>query len=244
MKTLKLHSFDNTFSYPPYAILSHCWYSSELELTFKDFEDLSQHTSKPGYSKIISACRAAITQGYDWLWADTVCINAEDKLEKEETVKDLHSMFLNAGVCLLYLSEIPNANIKDDDKEILSSDIRKSRWASRAWTTYRGLIPPQNSVFYAADWSQLDPEFQAAINTNILGTSQEDGSKEERKHSYLSSEVPTGAEQISSFPSFRERATLMNQWALDNGTSCELPLPGDSGYDDVKRGSGDPQANR
>ncbi|KAF5979301.1 hypothetical protein FCOIX_5357 [Fusarium coicis] len=89
--------FDNTFSYPPYAILSHCWYSSELELTFKDFENLSQHTSKPGYSKIISACRAAITQGYDWLWADTVCINAEDKLEKEETVKNLHSMFLNAG---------------------------------------------------------------------------------------------------------------------------------------------------
>ncbi|KAF4497031.1 Vegetative incompatibility HET-E-1 [Fusarium agapanthi] len=97
VKTLKLHIFDDASAYPPYAILSHCWYSSELELTFKDFEDLSQHASKPGYSKIVSACHAAVTQGYDWLWADNVCINKEDEVEKEESTKNLYSMFLKAG---------------------------------------------------------------------------------------------------------------------------------------------------
>ncbi|KAF5636788.1 uncharacterized protein FTJAE_5984 [Fusarium tjaetaba] len=194
--------FDDASAYPPYAILSHCWYSSEQELTFKDFEDLSQHTSKPGYSKIVSACHAAITQGYHWLWADNVCINEEDAVEKEETMKKIYSMFLKAGVCLLYLSEIPNANIKDDDKEILSSDIRKSRWVSRAWT-YKELIPPDKSVFYAADWSRLDPELQAEINTNILGVNQNDRSKEERKHLRFLSEGPTGAVRLSSLPSFR-----------------------------------------
>ncbi|KAG5762801.1 hypothetical protein H9Q72_009105 [Fusarium xylarioides] len=201
VKTLKLHSFDDASAYPPYAILSYCWYSSEQELTFKDFEDLCQHTSKPGYFKIVSACHAAVTQGYDWLWVDSVCINEEDAVEKEETMKILYSMFLKAGVCLLYLSEIPNANIKKDDKEVLSSEARKSRWVSRAWT-YKELIPPHKSVFYAADWSQLDPEFQAEINANILGVSQDNGSKEDRKRSHSPSEGPTGAGPPSSLPSF------------------------------------------
>ncbi|KAF5601384.1 hypothetical protein FPANT_1755 [Fusarium pseudoanthophilum] len=202
--------FDDASAYPPYAILSHCWYSSEQELTFKDFEDLSQHTSKPGYSKIVSACHAAVTQGYNWLWADSVCINAEDNLEKEETVNSLYSMFLKAGVCLLYLSEIPNANIKDDDKEILSSAVRKSRWASRAWT-YKELIPPHKSVFYAADWSQLDPEFQAEISTNILGVNQDNGSREDRKRFHPPLEGPsrpTGAGPLSSFENFSSDPTV------------------------------------
>ncbi|KAH7210258.1 hypothetical protein BKA60DRAFT_106170 [Fusarium oxysporum] len=173
VKTLQLHNFDDASAYPPYAILSHCWYASEHELNFKDFEDLSKHTSKPGYVKIINACLAAIAQGYEWLWADNVCINAEDAIEKHETIKKLHFMFLNAGVRLLYISEIPNANIEDNDKEIFSSEARKSRWASRAWT-YTELIPSQKSVFYAADWSQLDREFLAKSNTNIFGVNQYD----------------------------------------------------------------------
>lgn len=200
MKTLKLHNFNDASAYPPYAILSHCWYASEQELAFKDFEDLSQHTSKPGYSKIVSACHAAITQGYEWLWADNVCINGEDAVEKEETMKILYSMFLKAGVCLLYLSEIPNANIKDDDKETLSSEIRKSRWASRAWT-YKELISRHKSLFYAADWSQLDPEFQAEINTNILRVNQHDESKDDKNQLQFPSEGPKRAGSLSSFPS-------------------------------------------
>ncbi|KAF5701879.1 hypothetical protein FMUND_13712 [Fusarium mundagurra] len=256
--------FDDASAYPPYAILSHCWYSSEHELTFKDFEDLSQHTSKPGYSKIVSACYAAVTQGYEWLWADSVCINEEDAVEKEETMKKIYSMFLRAGVCLLYLSEIPNANIKDDVKEALSSDARKSRWVSRAWT-YKELIPPHKSVFYAADWSQLDPEFQAEINANILGVNQDDGSNDDRGHSHFPPEGPTGAGSLSSLTSFssaqnvneEERATLFNSGrnsVINQNIPSYKPEPidsfvdekglsGDSGDDDVKRGPIDPQAN-
>lgn len=200
VKTLKIHSFDDASVYPPYAILSHRWYSSELELTFKDFEDLSQHTSKPGYSKIVSACQATVAQGYEWLWADNVCINGEDTVEKAETVKKLHSMFSEAGVCLLYLSEIPNANIKDDYKEILSSDIQKSGWMNRVWT-YQELIAPHKPVFYAADWSLLDPESQAEIITKILGVNQHDESKDDKKQSQFPSEGLTGAGSLSSFPS-------------------------------------------
>ncbi|TXB96893.1 hypothetical protein FocTR4_00011439 [Fusarium oxysporum f. sp. cubense] len=263
-ETLKLHQFDDASAYPPYAVLSYCWYAPEHELTFKDFEDLSKHTSKPGYFKIINACLAAIAQGYEWLWADNVCINAEDAIEKNETMKKLHFMFLNAGVRLLYISEIPNANIKDDDKEIFSSEAHKSRWASRAWT-YSELIPSQKSVFYAADWSQLDREFLAKNNTNILGVNQYDESKGDREHSLFSSDGPTGAESLSSFTSFssaqsvneEERATLFNSGrnflinqnrpsyksAPIDSFAYRRGLSDDSGDDDVKRGPSDPQAN-
>ncbi|EXK28948.1 hypothetical protein FOMG_14802 [Fusarium oxysporum f. sp. melonis 26406] len=265
VKTLQLHNFDDASAYPPYAILSHCCYASEHELTFKDFEDLSKHTSKPGYVKIINACLAAIAQGYEWLWADTVCINAEDAIEKHETIRKLHFMFLNAGVRLLYISEIPNANIKDNDKEILSSEACKSRWASRAWT-YTELIPSQKSVFYAADWSQLDREFLAKSNINILGVNQYDESKGDREHSLFSSDGPTGAESLSLFTSFssaqsvneEERATLFNSgrnFLINQNRPSYKSTPidsfayrrglsDDSGDDDVKRGPSDPQANR
>ncbi|KAF4960108.1 hypothetical protein FGADI_1126 [Fusarium gaditjirri] len=218
VKTLRLHSFDDVSTYPPYAILSHCWYASEHELTFKDFEHLSLHTSKPGYSKIVSACYAAIAQGYDWLWVDNVCINGEDANEKEETMKKLHSMFLKAGVCLLYLSEIPNANIKDDDREVLSSEARKSRWASRAWT-YQELIPLHKSVFYAADWSQLGREFLAGINNMMLGVNRYDESKEDREHSHFSSERPTAAESLSSFTSLSPAQSVYGEERLTMSTS-------------------------
>lgn len=265
VKTLQLHNFDDASAYPPYAILSHCWYASEHELTFKDFEDLSKHTSKPGYVKIINACLAAIAQGYKWLWADNVCINTEDAIEKNETMNKLHFMFLNAGVRLLYISEIPNANTKDNDKEIFSSEAPKSRWASRAWT-YSELRPSQKSVFYAADWSQLDREFLAKNNTNVLRINQYDESKGDREYSLFSSDGPTGAESLSSFISFssaqsvneEEHATLFNSGrnflinqnrpsyksAPMDSFAYRRGLSDDSGDDDVKRGPSDPQANR
>jgi hypothetical protein len=200
VNTLELHQFDDASAYPPYAILSHCWYASEYELTFKDFEDLSKHTSKPGYAKIVNACLAAIAQGYEWLWADNVCINGEDAIEKSETIKKIHSMFLKAGVCLLYLSEIPNANIKEDDKETLSFEARKSRWANRAWA-YKELVPPQKSVLYAADWSQLDREFLAEINKGIPGLGSFNEPKDDREHAQVPSAKPTGAELRSPLTS-------------------------------------------
>ncbi|KAG7426624.1 Vegetative incompatibility protein HET-E-1 [Fusarium oxysporum f. sp. raphani] len=199
-ETLKLHQFDDASAYPPYAVLSHCWYASERELIFKDFEDLSKHTSKPGYAKIDSACSAAITHGYEWLWVDNVCINGEDAIEKEETIKKLHSMFLKAGVCLIYMSEIPNANLNDDDQEILSSEARKNRWASRAWT-YKEFIPLQKSVFYAADWSQLDQRFLTGLNTGKPGLEPFDDPKDDREHPHVSSVKPTGVESASPFTS-------------------------------------------
>ena len=99
MRLLKLNHDDSlsleTFSGPtitPYAILSHTWASNnEDEVTFKDLTDADgTSNNKAGYQKLRFCGSHAKTDGLDYFWVDTCCI---DKSNNYELTKAINSMF-------------------------------------------------------------------------------------------------------------------------------------------------------
>src|SRR5437588_8226478 len=75
-----------------YAILSHCWGKANEEVKLKDMEDLlkldnqarDRIQQRPGYTKIIETCKQARSDGFEWVWVDTCCINKESSAELSE----------------------------------------------------------------------------------------------------------------------------------------------------------------
>lgn len=84
-KTLKLREFGGKV--PPYAILSHTW--SSRETTLQEYQN-SHRVDSSGVAKIVAACRQARSQGLNYAWVDTCCI---DKTSSTELGEAINSMF-------------------------------------------------------------------------------------------------------------------------------------------------------
>jgi len=134
-------------STPPYAILSHTWGDNEVEVTFKDWEDLPKARRKAGFAKIEGACSKALEHGLEWVWADTNCIDKSSSAELSEAINSMFEWYARSEICYAYLADVSSA--RADDQEILAS-----RWFTRGWTLQE-LVAPRRVTFYAADWSKL-----------------------------------------------------------------------------------------
>lgn len=85
--TFKLtHFFDRDL--PEYVILSHCW--GDDEVTFHDIQNLEKATKRYGFHKIRQCCEKAKSDGFQWVWIDTCCI---DKSSSAELSEAINSMF-------------------------------------------------------------------------------------------------------------------------------------------------------
>ena len=77
IKVLKLHDDETT----NYVILSHRWIDAKVDyeemvgLAKADNEEQDEIHRRPGYKKILDTCKQAKRDGYEWVWADTCCID-------------------------------------------------------------------------------------------------------------------------------------------------------------------------
>jgi Fe-S-cluster-containing dehydrogenase component len=111
---------------PEYAILSHRWEFGEVP-----FKELHSPTAckKKGYAKICDFCDEVRSQGYDYAWVDTCCINKKDFTELAEAVNSMFSWYKNSSTCLTYLSDFllrPELG-----QQQFESDLAKSQWFRR-----------------------------------------------------------------------------------------------------------------
>lgn len=171
-KTLKLSEFADG-AVPPYSILSHVWGDQADECCLQDFARDEAHSedvkSKPGYAKIVNFCRVSLENGFEWAWADTVCI---DKSEYEELNTAINSMFAwyeRSEVCYAYLedTQTPEADNEsesagDSSESSWSSSslvglsvmeaLKHAQWFTRGWTLPE-LIAPTTISFFSRDWT-------------------------------------------------------------------------------------------
>ncbi|EIT83215.1 ankyrin 2,3/unc44 [Aspergillus oryzae 3.042] len=132
---------------PPYAILSHTW--EEEEVTYADLQDLqgTHATEKKGFEKIRSSCYTANTNGFDYIWIDTCCIDKTSRnADLTEIVGAINSMYRwygEATICYAYLADI-----------VSRDEMEGSRWFTRGWTLQE-LIAPRNMVFLNKHWKVL-----------------------------------------------------------------------------------------
>ncbi|KAI4131529.1 MAG: hypothetical protein LQ338_001163 [Usnochroma carphineum] len=146
--SLTLHDFYDK-AIPPYAILSHTWGAEEVT-----FQNLDKQSSKAlaGYTKIVDCCALALSDGWQYVWVDTCCIDKKSSAELSEAINSMYQWYKNAEVCYVYMVDV----IKAENELPLLADapFYKSLWFKRGWTLQE-LLAPDFVVFYDRDWEEL-----------------------------------------------------------------------------------------
>ncbi|KAK4112226.1 HET-domain-containing protein [Canariomyces notabilis] len=137
----------------PYAILSHTW--EDEEVSFQEFANLDKAKEKAGYAKIDQTCRIAKSQGLQYAWVDTCCIDKTSSAELTEAINSMFQWYRQSDVCYAYIADLPPCQQTDTvaaKLDWLSTSASKSyRWFTRGWTLQE-LIAPQRLEFYDKDW--------------------------------------------------------------------------------------------
>ncbi|KAH7066719.1 heterokaryon incompatibility protein-domain-containing protein [Paraphoma chrysanthemicola] len=152
---------------PRYAILSHTW--EDEEVLFKDIHDLTKASSKKGYKKIHTCCKLAKSEGYQYVWVDTCCIDKSSSAELSEAINSMFAYYMNSGVCYVYLDKhFPNVA----SEGLRPYDLRGTRWVTRGWTLQE-LVAPHCVKFYDKQWqfcgtrNDLLQQLTEATNINM-----------------------------------------------------------------------------
>ena len=144
----KLLEFEEFFDsqIPRYAILSHRW--AKKEVTFQNFE-LGRQQVWPGFVKIRNCCAVAFSQGFDWVWIDTCCIDKKSSAELSEAINSMWRWYREAKECYVYLSDVQWKKGMD-----LQNTLKQSSWFTRRWTLQE-LLAPSQVVFFDREWNYI-----------------------------------------------------------------------------------------
>jgi hypothetical protein len=147
--TFELKDFFNEASLPDYAILSHTW--GEDEIVFRDLQQKNDTwKSKASFNKISGFCSTAKDNGYQWGWADTLCIDKSSSAELSEAINSMFRYYARSHVCFVYLVDM-RVNFSNPDS---LGPFVNSRWHKRGWTLQE-LLAPGRVEFYDMDWIQF-----------------------------------------------------------------------------------------
>lgn len=176
---------------PPYAILSHRWEAEEFLYT--DLGSKSA-TQKAGFAKIRGALEQAKTDGLEYLWADTCCIDKANNTELSEAINSMYRWYKQAEICYAYLSDVENLD-----------ELAASKWFTRGWTLQE-LLAPQDLVFFSRDWDPIGTKAElverlsdtTGIEHAILqGSSPIASASIAQRMSWVSERATTRAEDIA-----------------------------------------------
>lgn len=133
-------------------------------MLFEDIrsEDTARARGKRGYAKIDFTCKQAATDGLQYAWVDTCCINKDSSAELSEAINSMFLWYFAANVCYAYLTDLPGhfPVVQDDQDRRWHSEINgqtaimlfsSCRWFTRGWTLQE-LIGPWKLRFYGRDW--------------------------------------------------------------------------------------------
>src|SRR6266542_6895586 len=109
---------------PQYAILSHTWGEDNEEVTFDDLVT-GAGKSKVGYKKIQFCREQAATDGFQYFWVDTCCIDKSSSAELTEAINSMFRWYHEAAKCYVYLSDV-SIHDYDTTDHFSQSAFRKS----------------------------------------------------------------------------------------------------------------------
>ncbi|KAK2594850.1 hypothetical protein QQS21_007438 [Conoideocrella luteorostrata] len=162
--TLEIEEFGHD-QIPKYAILSHRWGKDELSL--QDVEGgvlTKQGLKKEGLDKVRQFTSRANSDGFEYAWIDTCCIDKTSSAELSEAINSMYIWYDRAERCYAYLADVRS---KDEFQE--------SEWFSRGWTLQE-LLAPSDVYFFGYNWDYLgtketlqqDISSRTGIPVNIL----------------------------------------------------------------------------
>lgn len=145
---MRLHDFfDNKV--PRYAILSHRW--EEDEVSYQDMLGWKM-LGGSGYSKIRKCCAKASSDGFEWVWIDTCCIDKKSSAELSEAINAMFRWYQASDRCYAYLSDVQS--VVSEDGRLQWPCFKDSLWFTRRWTLQE-LLAPSHVVFLDNEWTEI-----------------------------------------------------------------------------------------
>lgn len=153
---------------PEYVILSHTW--EEEEVTLQDIRS-GEAPEKKGYPKLQGCCQKALSDGFDFCWIDTCCIDKTSGSELSEAINSMYKWYAASAICYVYLPDVTESFGALFPNEITRyRNFDSARWFKRGWTLQE-LIAPAVVEFYDDSWKLIGTRFslreQSARNTGI-----------------------------------------------------------------------------
>ena len=142
---------------PPYAILSHTWGPDGQEVTFKDLvEGAGTGRNKVGFEKIKFCRERAASDGIQYFWVDTCCIDKSSSAELSKAINSMFRWYRNTEKCYVFLSDVSTSGgavHHQPSDTAWKAAFRESRWFRRGWTLQE-LIAPASVEFFSqeGDW--------------------------------------------------------------------------------------------
>ncbi|KAF9062739.1 heterokaryon incompatibility protein-domain-containing protein [Rhodocollybia butyracea] len=143
-----------------YVILSHVW--EEEEVTFHDRQDPSKRKDMKGWSKISRACELGRSDGWEYIWIDTCCINKSSSSELSAAINSMYSYYREAELCSAYLSDVRS------DLSERSFAFRACKRFTRGWTLQQ-LIALKRVVFFTKDWAKIGTKADLRGAYSLMG---------------------------------------------------------------------------
>ncbi|KAE8316897.1 heterokaryon incompatibility protein-domain-containing protein [Aspergillus transmontanensis] len=106
--------------------------------------------TKSSWPKVQGACAQARTDGFDYVWVDTCCIDKSSSAELSEAINSMFTWYANAEVCYAYLSDV-TVREGHSGAEVNTAEFEQSKWFTRGWTLQE-LLAPSEVVFFSRDW--------------------------------------------------------------------------------------------
>jgi hypothetical protein len=94
------------------------------------------------YSKVVGAVRQAASDGHEYIWIDTCCIDKSSSAELSEAINSTYAWYQKAEVCYAFLNDVAGP-----DAANFEVNFKASRWFTRGWTLQE-LLAPQHVVFF------------------------------------------------------------------------------------------------
>jgi hypothetical protein len=117
---------------PAYAIFSHTWGADGDEVSFKDVVE-GRHEDKPGYHKIRFCMKQAASDGLQYIWVDTCCIDKSSSAELSEAINSMFRWYQNAARCYIYLTDV---SIKGWESSIEHDPSVEEMRKTTTWTLW------------------------------------------------------------------------------------------------------------
>ncbi|KAH9918569.1 HET-domain-containing protein [Epithele typhae] len=162
--TAHLRCFNSPEEVPGgYAILSHVWDSPDQEDTFQSVRNLAPATVPRDLlsAKIRDFLVFAETDGHEWAWVDTCCIDKTSSAELTEAINSMFRYYALSSVCYAYLNDVAADTWDRLDTYKNRTGFQLSKWHSRGWTLQE-LLAPRTVVFFTCDWTPIGTKYELA----------------------------------------------------------------------------------
>lgn len=98
---------------------------------------------KTGYKKITNTCELALSDGLEYVWVDTCCIDKSSSAELTEAINSMYRWYQEAKICYVYLAD-----------KLGETPLSDCRWFTRGWTLQE-LIAPATMSFFDKSWNSI-----------------------------------------------------------------------------------------